>query len=109
MGDDRLNHLGVLSIESRRAKTLDINEFLKLSASVTKTGELFLRYDRLNCYFSYCFFSPVHYKDLPVTPVRFSSPVYYKDLPVTLAILLCLRIVTCTPCGPTVAPAFKKS
>ncbi len=70
--------------------------FSNVSASVTKTGELLLRYDRLNCYFSYCFFSPVHYKDLPVTPVRFSSPVYYKDLPVTLAILLCLKIVTLT-------------
>ncbi len=29
MGDDHLNHLGVLSIELRRAKTLDMNEFLK--------------------------------------------------------------------------------
>uniref|UniRef100_A0A1A8U647 HAT C-terminal dimerisation domain-containing protein n=2 Tax=Nothobranchius furzeri TaxID=105023 RepID=A0A1A8U647_NOTFU len=32
MGDSRLSHLGVLSIESRRAKTLDLDEFIKVFA-----------------------------------------------------------------------------
>lgn len=42
MGDDRLNHLGVLSIESRRAKTLDINEFLKLFGVCHKNRRIVL-------------------------------------------------------------------
>ncbi len=48
------------------------------------------------------FSSPVYYKDLPVTtPVGFSSPVYYKDLPVTPVgfPLLCIIRLTCYPSG----------
>jgi len=42
MGDERLSHLGVLSIESRRAKSLNMDEFLKRFSSSHKNRRIVL-------------------------------------------------------------------
>nr|XP_054592247.1 zinc finger MYM-type protein 1 [Nothobranchius furzeri] len=42
MTDERLSHLGVLSIESRRAKALDMNEFVRLFSSHHKNRRIML-------------------------------------------------------------------
>lgn len=40
MADDRLSHIGVLSIESRRAKALNLDDFIKVFANKHKNRRI---------------------------------------------------------------------
>lgn len=40
MADDRLSHIGILSVESRRARSLNMDEFVKHFAVLIRTAEL---------------------------------------------------------------------